>query len=172
MAPGIPDLASQERRDHVATGTYRKLHESGSLMIAEGLRVQPPAALWDAIVEAWGYPAMIVCDRFRLAELQDVVDPSVPIEPRVTRWSEASSDIRALRQHCKDGPFAIAEESRSLIAASLAVSEVKNDDQGNTRLSKKGSNNTARDDVAASLTLAAGAYQREASSGPVGINFY
>ena len=37
---------------------------------------------------------------------------------------------------------------------------MKNDDQGNTRLVKKGSNNTARDDVAAALVLASGAEAR------------
>ena len=30
-------------------GTYRKLYDMGQLEIAEGLRVQPPAALWDLI---------------------------------------------------------------------------------------------------------------------------
>ena len=37
---------------------------------------------------------------------------------------------------------------------------VKNDDHGNVRLSKRGTQNAARDDVAAALTLAAGAYAR------------
>ena len=37
---------------------------------------------------------------------------------------------------------------------------VKNDDQGNVRLVKKGTNNTGRDDVAAALVLAAGALSR------------
>ena len=50
----------------------------------------------------------------------------------------------------------MAEDSRALLAASLSVALVKNDDQGNTRLAKRGSNNTARDDVAAALVLAAG----------------
>ena len=52
----------------------------------------------------------------------------------------------------------VAESSRPLLAASLSVALVKNDDQGNVRLSKNGSNNTARDDVAAALVLVAGAY--------------
>ena len=52
------------------------------------------------------------------------------------------------------------ETSRPLLTASLSVAMVKNDDQGNVRLQKKGTNNTARDDAAAALVLAAGAYQR------------
>ena len=54
----------------------------------------------------------------------------------------------------------VAESSRPLLAASLSVALVKNDDQGSMRLAKNGSNNTARDDVAAGLVLATGAYSR------------
>ena len=83
--------------------------------------------------------------------------------PRVTRWSESSYDIRALRSKTKDGPFAVSPCSRSLLAASLAVCTVKNDDGGSVRLIKKGTNNTARDDVAAAFVLAAGEYVRTSS---------
>ena len=46
---------------------------SGLLFVDEGLRQQRPIALWDAVTEAWGYPVLVVCDRFRLGELQDAV---------------------------------------------------------------------------------------------------
>ena len=45
-----------------------------------------------------------------------------------------------------------------LLQASLSAAKVQNDDAGNSRLVKKASNNTARDDVASALTLAAGAF--------------
>ena len=159
VAPGIPDLAEQERRDRVPAGTYRRLAESGSLRIAEGRRVQPPADLLRAVRDAWGAPAAILCDRFRLAELNDCAG-GTSIVPRVARWSEAAGDIRALRKTALDGPLACAEDSRGLLTASLSAAMVKNDDQGNTRLAKRGTNNTARDDVAAALVLAAGAFVR------------
>ena len=54
VAPGIPDLDEQERRDRVPAGTYAKLFDLGQLEVAGGLRVQPPAALWDLIKSAWG----------------------------------------------------------------------------------------------------------------------
>ena len=135
------------------------LAESGALRVAEGLRVQPPADLMGAAREAWGVPEVVVCDRFRLGELQDCVN-GIPLSPRIARWSEAASDIRGLRKVTADGPLSCAESSRSLIGASLAFAMVKNDDQGNTRLAKRGTNNCARDDVAAALVLAAGAYIR------------
>ena len=159
VAPGIPTLEAQEKRDRAPWGTYRRLALSGSLRVAEGLRVQPPGALVRAVMAAWGRPEVVFCDRFRLAELQDVAR-GWQIIPRIARWSESSEDIRGLRKAAKDGPLAIEEGSRGLLTASLAVAMVKTDDAGNTRLAKRGTHNCARDDVAAALVLAAGALAR------------
>ena len=161
VAPGIPDLDEQERRDRVPAGTYSKLYDMGQLEIAEGLRVQPPAALWDMIRTAWGKPLVVVLDRFRLAEFEDAVKRGARLEPRVSRWSEAAFDIRALRQMALDGPMAVDAGSQALLATSLSQAMVKSDDQGNVRLVKKGNNNTSRDDVAQGLVLAAGALARK-----------
>ena len=158
LAPGEPSIADQERRDHVPRGTYARLVASGRLAVAAGVRVPAPAGLVERVM-AWR-PAAIVCDRFRLAELQDVIAGRVRLVPRVARWSDAAEDIRALRRAAADGPLAVERSSRPLVEASLAAAMVANDDQGNTRLVKRGSNNTARDDVAAALVLAAGAGSR------------
>ena len=159
LAPGIPDLADQEARDLVPPGTYQRLSDQGVLIQALGLRVPPAKMLMEVITSTWGRPAVLICDRFRLDELRDAGVPC-RVEPRVTRWSEASYDIRSLRSKTKDGPFAVAECSRSLLSASLAVATVKNDDQGSCRIEKRGTNNTARDDVASAFALAAGAFAR------------
>ena len=95
VAPGIPSLEEQEKRDRVPKGTYQKLYECGALRIAEGLRVPPAGQLIESVNRAWGPPAGIVCDRFRLADLQDCVN-GTPITPRVWRWSDSTEDIRAL----------------------------------------------------------------------------
>ena len=108
-----------------------------------------------------GRPLVLICDRFRLPELQDVVKNGARIEPRVTRWSESSFDIRALRKLAKDGPLAVAADSQRLIATSLSRAQVKNDDAGSVRLVKDGTYNTARDDVASALTLCAGGMERK-----------
>ena len=167
VAPGIPDLDEQERRDRVPAGTYSKLYDMGQLEIAEGLKVQPPAVLWSMIMETWGKPLMVVLDRFRLAEFEDAVKRGARLEPRVSRWSESSFDIRALRQMALDGPMAVDEGSQALIATSLSQAMVKSDDAGNTRLVKKGNNNTSRDDVAQGLVLAAGALARKPKTATV-----
>ena len=125
--------------------------------MAEGLRVPDPNIIADYVMNTWR-PRAIVCDRFRLADLRDT--NASPLIPRVTRWSDASSDIRALRKAAADGPLSVATSSRALLQASLQVSRVKNDDSGNTILTKKSSNNTGRDDVAAAWLLGIGAVSR------------
>ena len=173
VCPGIPAVGDMEKRDHVPGGIYQGLVNEGRLTVAEGLRVPPVGLLWDAIVDRWGFPALVVCDRFRLHELRDVLGPSVPIEPRVTQWSSSSEDIRALRKHVKDGPFNLVPGAVPLLVTSLSKSRVQNDSSGNVRMIKLGHNNTGRDDVAAALVLAAGAFARypatlsEPSSGPI-----
>ena len=105
IAPGIPSLEEQEKRDTVPKGTYQKLNDMGVLDVANGLRVPEPAQLWEDIKARWGVPAAIVCDRFRLPLLQDAVQNACYIDPRITRWSDAVFDIRALQKGFKDGPF-------------------------------------------------------------------
>ena len=136
VAPGIPSLEAQAKRDRVPVATYRRLVEGGALSVVSGLRVQPPGALVDMIAP-WR-PGVIVCDRFRVAELQDAAGGRFRIVPRVVRWSEAAEDIRALRRMALDGPLSCEPGSRSLVAASLAVATVKTDDQGSVRLTKSG----------------------------------
>ena len=160
VAPGLPSIEEQERRDRVPSGQYAKLVLAGQLTLADGLQVQPPALLWDQIRQTWGKPRVIICDRFRLAELQDAVGRGARIEDRVWRWSEASFDVRSLRQAAKDGPLSVHQDSRALLAVSLSVATVKNDDTGSFKMVKSGTHNTGRDDVAAALVLAAGAQAR------------
>ena len=159
VAPGIPSIVDQEKRDGVPAGLYRKLVQSGRLDVANGLRVPPVGVLVDRLVADWGRPKVILCDRFRMDDLQDALPPC-PISPRVTRWSEAAADIRDLRKLVLDEGLSVEPVSRDLLTASLAVATVKNDDQGNVRLIKRGGHNKARDDVAAALVLAAGAFMR------------
>ena len=161
LTPGIPELPAQEKRDRVPSGTYRKLYDRGVLAVDEGRRVQSVEELWRMVVAAWGEPVLTLCDRFRLNELVDALGPYVPIEPRVTRWSEASYDIRALRKGVKDGPLTVAPDALGLLTVSLAASKIENDSAGSMRLVKRDrGSNTGRDDVAAALTLAAGAFER------------
>jgi len=158
LCPGIPSIADQEKRDGVPAGAYQVLIENGSLIVAEGLRVPPVAALVDEVMHRWPDPEAIIADRFRAGELQD--SSPVEVEPRVSRWSEASYDIRALRKWAADGPLSVHPAARPPVIESLCNSVVKTDDQGNCRLAKKGTNNQGRDDISAALLLAVGRLER------------
>ena len=166
VAPGVPSLRTQERRDNVPDGLYQLLEDSGNLFTVPGKRDPEPTHLHQAVLRRWGRPAVICCDRFRLPALRDAVGRGIEIVPRVTRWSEATADITALRRIVRDGPLSCAPGSRSLVAASLSACRVKNDDQGSVRLVKMGSDNRGRDDIAASLVLAAGLFQRSEKKAP------
>ncbi len=161
VAPGLPGIDAQEVRDRVPAGTYHRLVDTGVLLVATGLRVQPVEQLHAAAMRAFGPPAgAILCDRARINEVRDVVGGG-RLQERVTRWFGAAEDIRACRKMAADGPLSVAEPSRLLMAASLSAAMVKNDDAGSVRLVKRdASNNSARDDVAAALVLAAGEFRR------------
>ena len=163
VAPGIPSLADQERRDRVPANTYQRLVDSGALHLADGLRVPKPAQLVSLIASKWGRPAVLICDRFRLGELKDAAN-GYRVMPRISRWSESSFDIRALRKQAADGDLSVEVRSRGLLTASLAVSVVKSDDAGNFRMVKD-HDHCSRDDVAAALVLAAGAAERAPKRG-------
>ena len=117
-------------------------------------------------MEVFGFPVLAIADRARINELRDAVGGDVPLVDRVTRWFQSSEDIRALRKLALDENLNCDPGSAALIGYSLAVAMVKGDEQGNTRLVKRGSNGEARDDVAAALLLAAGAQARLAANPP------
>ena len=71
IAPGIPSMADQEARDRVPSGSYQRLVSRGQLHIDADHRVVRVSKLID---EIWRFnPAVLVCDRFRLAEVLDAV---------------------------------------------------------------------------------------------------
>ena len=156
VAPGLPSVEEQERRDRVPRGTYARL---GTLTIADGLHM-PTARQVVGRIMPWR-PAAIICDYFRLPDVRDAVKGRCPVVSRRPLWSHAAEDVRAVRKMALDGPLAVSPESRGLLTASLAVTVVENDTSGNTRIRKADpGNNTARDDASVALTLAAGAWAR------------
>ena len=162
LTPGIPGIGDQEKRDRVPRGTYAALVENGTLRIAPDVRVTTPAMLHKAALGAFGTPDRIIHDRFLVNELRDAVRGTVRLIERITRWSDADHDCRALRRLAADGPLSCAPESRPLLTASLAAAMVKNEN-GLVRMVKRDTNNSGRDDVAASLILGAGSLSRHLS---------
>ena len=159
LTAGLPDIAEQEKRDGQPRGIYQALVDSHKLRVAHGLRVPPVKQLTDFIQDEWGKPRLIICDRFKLDTLKDNAR-GIHIEPRITRWSESTEDIQAFRQMALDGPLSIPKSDAGLMTASLAQAMIENDDSGNSRMIKRGSNNKARDDTAVAAVLVAGEWVR------------
>ena len=72
VAPGIPDLDEQERRDRVPPGTYAKLYDMGQLEISGG----PESTAAGGLV-GHDKGGLVVLDRFRLAEFEDATGNKV-----------------------------------------------------------------------------------------------
>ena len=159
IAPGIPSIADQEKRDLMPAGTYQQLIDSGYLIVASGLRVPTIEMMIDEIIRRWDLPWLLSCDRFRAAELEDQINCRVI--SRTMLWSESSYDIRAFRQYAKDGELAIEPECHDLFSASLAQSKIKIDESGNMRMVKNPKGKKGRDDVAFALVLACGSAKME-----------
>ena len=113
VAPGVPSLEAQEQRDLVPAGTYRALAAAGSLAVDEGRQVVTVERLIETVL-SWR-PSMITCDRFKLGAVLDAVRGRCRVEPRVTRWSSASEDIRGLRRAALDGPLAVEVKSQWVV---------------------------------------------------------
>ena len=160
VCPGIPDLAERERMDAMPRGLYTKLARDGVLLVDDGLRVSRPSTLIDHLLGVGIVPAVVYCDRFIIGQLKDVVAGRWPVNPRVTRWSEATEDITGFRKLVADGPLSITPECRALAAVSLSQATVASDDQGSVRLQKR-RHGRSRDDVAVAGVLAAGALVRD-----------
>jgi len=165
VAPGLPSIEDQEKRDKVARGTYARLVERGVLAVAEGRRVVPADMIVGRIRE-W-QPQAIFSDRFRATDVLDA-QPSCPVVARAQRYSEAAADIRGLRELALDGPLAVDKISRPLLQHSLSQARVEPDTSGNERLVKRTDRQEARDDVAAALVLAGGAAARARRQAPTG----
>ncbi|MDE0479225.1 MAG: hypothetical protein OXI13_06320 [Gammaproteobacteria bacterium] len=165
VCPGNPSIEDQERRDKVSRGLYGRLVERGLLVPdCEGRREPPPSVLVDLIFETWGTPARIVADKMKFAGVQDAVGDRCTVEERKVTMDRMTDDISSLRQMVDTGgPLAVESESAKLLSTSLTFARV-NVKQGGTviLLDKAGNNNLGRDDVAAALILAAGAWERAA----------
>ena len=157
VAPGIPDLDEQERRDGMPAGAYRKLVADGVLLVDEGRRVVRPERLIDRLLE-FG-PSLIVGDEFRRPAVADAIGGRAPWVTRRTRWSEITQDIGACRKLGHDGGLTVTPESRRAFRMALSETEVEGDDDGNVRLTKR-RRGRSRDDLCVALVMSTGAMAR------------
>ena len=163
MTPGLPSIDAQEQRDQVPPGTYRELVSRGVLTPDEGHRKSDATLFSRMVFDRWK-PRVVLADVARFSELQDSGIP-VRLVKRPNSWMAAGEDVRAVRKVAADGPLAVADDgSREILEMSIRVTTVKDDGRGNVRIVKLTRSHRDRDDPAAALAVAAGAFVR---SGPV-----
>ena len=160
LTSGLPDIAAQERRDVVPKGAYQKLVDEGSLLVDLDRHIPRVDLLVAEVLKRWPSVSIAICDRFRLPELLDAFGGRVRVIPRVTRWSEASSDIFETRKMALDGNMSIDPRSRALMRIAMQSAIVENDTSGNSRLTKRSTNSSERDDNVSALVLACGLLAR------------
>ena len=157
LAPGVPSLASQEREDQVAEGTYAELVKSGGLTVDAG-RAVPSVERLLSRVWAWE-PVGLVSDPYRSAELHQVVGGRARVIERARSGGEATSNVQALRSLLLDTQAGATESSRGLLAAAWAQTNLVISNDGLTKVTKL-DQRRSRDDAAAALLLAAGEQAR------------
>ena len=100
--PELPDLKERGLADGVGR-LYARMHEQGELIIA-GRRASDIRALLCEVRERWGFPDVIVCDRWREAELRDSLEkagfPLTALEVRGQGFKDGGEDVRLFREAC------------------------------------------------------------------------
>lgn len=167
--PELPDLRERGLADGVG-GLYQRMHERGELIIA-GRRASDISALLREVRERWGFPDVIVCDRWREAELRDALEkagyPLAVLDVRGQGYKDGGEDVRDFR---KAVALDVVKPANSLLLTSaMSEARVVSDPAGNAKLAKNhegGRRVRARDDAAAAAILAVAAGYRRHKRGP------
>lgn len=157
---GIPSIRERARKHGVGT-LYDRAVRSGELLVEDGKRIPSIPTLFDAALERWGEPEVIVTDPWRLAELEDALEGH-------SYWRTVRLSLR--RQGFKDGAAAVRAWKAALLDSAvhpvppaimltraLAEAVTVADPAGNQKLAKStqgGRRLNAKDDVAAASLLA------------------
>ena len=172
--PEHPSLEDRERNDQ-AIGMYQAMHRRGELLI-EGYRVSDIEGLLATCRERWGDPEALASDRWREAELRQVLEamrfPWTRLVVRGQGFKDGSEDVRAFRRGCLHDQ--VRPEQSLLLRHALSEAKVMGDPAGNWKLSKGtqgGRRALARDDAAAAAILAVSVglrdYRGKIEAGPV-----
>lgn len=162
--PHEPALAQREINDGVQ-GLYQKMHRRKELYLS-GKYVVSIAELLHKALELWGIPMSIVCDRWRIGELQealsDVNFPATLLDTRGQGYKDGSEDVRLFRLAALNGRVKVKENL--LLLSSINEARVISDPAGNVKLSKSsegGRRSRGKDDALAAVILAVADGQRK-----------
>ncbi|MDE2812034.1 MAG: terminase large subunit [Gemmatimonadota bacterium] len=164
--PETPDLIERGRRDGVDR-LYVECFNRGELIQA-GARVSDVGALLREVLDRWGAPGAIVCDRWREQELRQVLAavefPRCQLIVRGQGYRDGGADVREFRRACVDERVRPAKSL--LLRAAVGGARVQTDPAGNAKLAKggEGRRSRCRDDAAAAAILAVAEGVRRANA--------
>ena len=163
--PCEPPLPERSLRDG-AGNAYQAAADRGELLCM-GHRVADVEQMVLEALARWGKPQMVVADRFREAELRQVLErarfPKTGLSLRGQGWRDGSEDVRLFRRAC------LREEVRPapsvLLRHCVGNARLVSDAAGNLKLARRcagGRRQNARDDAAAAAVLSVAAGVRSA----------
>ena len=155
--PTEPSLEERGLRDGVG-GLYRDCFRRGELILCGGAAVSVGEVVFEAL-RRFGSPAGIAADRWREAELRDVLrEEGVPpaiLELRGQGFKDGAEDVRQFRRGFLERK--VSPILSLLMTSAMREARVVTDPAGSAKLAKKtegGRKVTARDDAAAAAILA------------------
>ena len=164
--PHDPPLSERGLRDGVGR-LYLDCHERGDLILA-GARAVDLGGLLREALDRFGRPVALAADRWRDAELRDVLDKAgVPPAALISRgqgFKDGAEDVRDFRRACLDGRVTAAPSL--LLRYAISEARVVMDPSANAKLAKSsegGRRSRARDDAAAAAIMAVAAGSRKAA---------
>ena len=155
--PTTPDLRQRGIADSVGS-LYTRMERNGELVTA-GEYVSDVGALLREVLERWGAPGAIVCDRWREAELRQALSSAgFPLSALVVRgagFRDGGEDMRQFEEAALDG--GIVPVPSLLMRSAMSEARAATDPAGNRKLAKNsegGRRGGARDDAVAAAILA------------------
>ena len=167
--PELPDVRERGLADGVGN-LYVRMVERGELLTA-GRHVADVRALLAEVLDRWGRPAVIACDRWREGDLREALDairfPLAELAIRGQGFRDGGEDVRTFRKAIIGG--AVAPSRSLLLRAAMGEARAIGDPAGNWKLAKKtegGRRAEARDDAAAAAILAVAEGMRRHARAP------
>ena len=155
--PNEPGLAERGIQDGVGN-LYVRMRDRAELFLTGGEATDLGEFL-DLARERYGLPSAIVADRYRAAELRDILRKlgirNVKLIERGQGFKDGGEDVRDFRRACVDGKVIPAPSL--LLTAAVSEARVTSDPAGNWKLAKAaqgGRRKRAKDDAAAGAILA------------------
>ena len=173
VVPEIPTLDEKGLLDGVGP-MYVQMEQRGELF-RRGRRVSSIDGLLTLALERWGPPDVVVCDRWRAAELADSLErnrvPPASLVERGAGFRDGAEDVRDFVAACLSD--AVRPTRSLLLRSALASARTVSDAAGNRKLAKNsqgGRRSKSRDDALAAAILAVGVGSRDtrplAAAGP------